>query len=121
MLPFGAATGTLAAPAPAEPRHRWPAACGRARSPTRTSRWAFGGRLLVNLGNAFGTTYLLFFLRDYLKVADPDGSLIVLTLIYLVFTLAATYGGGILSDRTGRRRIFVAVASVAAGAAPRCC
>ncbi|MDQ2956232.1 MAG: MFS transporter [Actinomycetota bacterium] len=73
--------------------------------------WAFGGRLLVNLGNAFGTTYLLFFLRDYLKVSDPDGSLIVLTLIYLVFTLLATYGGGILSDRTGRRRIFVAVAS----------
>lgn len=73
--------------------------------------WAFGGRLLVNLGNAFGTTYLLFFLRDYLKVSDPDGSLIVLTLIYLVFTLAATYGGGILSDRINRRRIFVGVAS----------
>jgi MFS family permease len=73
--------------------------------------WAFGGRLLVNLGNAFGTTYLLFFLRDYLKVADPDGSLIVLTLIYLVFTLLATYGGGILSDRLARRRVFVAIAS----------
>lgn len=73
--------------------------------------WAFGGRLLVNLGNAFGTTYLLFFLRDYLKVGDPDSSLIVLTLIYLVFTLAATYGGGILSDRLNRRRVFVGVAS----------
>jgi MFS family permease len=73
--------------------------------------WAFGGRLLVNLGNAFGTTYLLFFLRDYLKVSNPDSSLIVLTLIYLVFTLLATYGGGILSDRLARRRIFVAVAS----------
>ncbi len=73
--------------------------------------WAFGGRLLVNLGNAFGTTYLLFFLRDYLKVKDPDGSLIVLTLIYLVFTLAATYGGGLLSDRLHRRRVFVGVAA----------
>ena len=74
--------------------------------------WAFGGRLLVNLGNAFGTTYLLFFLRDDLKVADPDADLLVLTVIYLVFTLAATYGGGIVSDRIGRRRVFVAVASV---------
>jgi MFS family permease len=73
--------------------------------------WAFGGRLAVNLGNAFGTTYLLFFLRDYLKVRDPDGSLIMLTLIYLVFTLAATYGGGILSDRLARRRAFVGVAA----------
>ncbi|MEO6700114.1 MAG: MFS transporter [Jatrophihabitantaceae bacterium] len=79
--------------------------------------WAFGGRLLVNLGNAFGTTYLLFFLRDYLKVPDPDNSLIVLTLIYLVFTLVATYGGGILSDRSGRRRIFVALASIAQASA----
>ena len=74
--------------------------------------WAFGARLLVNLGNAFGTTYLLYFLRDDLKVHDPDGSLLVLTVIYLVFTLAATYAGGILSDRTGRRRVFVATASI---------
>ncbi|HEY7050379.1 MAG TPA: MFS transporter [Jatrophihabitantaceae bacterium] len=74
--------------------------------------WAFGARLLVNLGNALGTTYLLYFLRDDLRVHDPDGSLLVLTVIYLVFTLGATYAGGILSDRTGRRRVFVATASI---------
>jgi MFS family permease len=73
--------------------------------------WAFGGRLLVNLGNAFGTTYLLYFLQDDLKLSDPDAGLLVLTLIYLVFTLAATVLGGWLSDRSGRRRIFVGVAS----------
>lgn len=73
--------------------------------------WAFGGRLLVNLGNAFGTTELLFFLRDDLKVSDPDAGLLQLTLVYLVFTLVATYAGGIWSDRLGRRRVFVAVAS----------
>jgi MFS family permease len=74
--------------------------------------WAFGARLLVNLGNALGTTYLLYFLRDDLRVHDPDGHLLILTVIYLVFTLAATYAGGILSDRSGRRRVFVAIASV---------
>ncbi len=79
--------------------------------------WAFGGRLLVNLGNAFGTSYLLFFLRDYLKVSDPDGSLITLTLIYLVFTLLATYGAGLLSDRLGQRRIFVAMAAASQASA----
>jgi MFS family permease len=73
--------------------------------------WAFGARLLVNLGNALGTTYLLYFLRDDLRVHDPDGHLLILTVIYLVFTLMATYAGGILSDRSGRRRIFVAIAS----------
>jgi MFS family permease len=79
------------------------------RAPTRHPdyAWAFGGRLLVNLGNALGTTYLLYFLTDGLRVADPEGSLLVLTLVYLVATVAATWGGGVLSDRTGRRRIFV--------------
>jgi len=74
--------------------------------------WAFAGRLLVNLGNALGTTYLLYFLTDGLRVADPEGSLLVLTVVYLLATLAATWGGGVLSDRTGRRRVFVAGAAV---------
>jgi len=84
------------------------------RAPTRHPdyAWAFWGRLLVNLGNALGTTYLLYFLTDGLKVADPEGSLLVLTVVYLVATVAATWGGGVLSDRTGRRRIFVAGAAV---------
>ena len=73
--------------------------------------WAFAGRLLVNLGNAFGTTYLLFFLRDALEVADPEGALLQLTLLYLVGTVAATLVAGWLSDRTGKRRVFVAIAS----------
>jgi MFS family permease len=79
--------------------------------------WAFAGRLLVSLGNALGTTYLLYFLTDGLRVADPEGSLLVLTLVYLVATVAATWGGGVLSDRTGRRRIFVGVAALLQAAA----
>ena len=74
--------------------------------------WAFGGRLLVNLGNALGTTYLLYFLTDGLRVADPEGSLLVLTVVYLLATVTATWGGGVLSDRTGRRRVFVGGAAV---------
>jgi MFS family permease len=73
--------------------------------------WALAGRLLVNLGNAFGTTYLLYFLQDDLKLAHPEDGLLVLTLVYLVFTLSATVLGGWLSDRSGRRRIFVAAAA----------
>jgi MFS family permease len=79
---------------------------------SRDYAWAFGGRLLVNLGNALGTTYLLYFLTDDLRVDDPDGALLVLTLVYLAATVAATWGGGVLSDRSGRRRVFVAGAAV---------
>lgn len=77
----------------------------------RDFAWAFGSRILVNLGNALGTTYLLYFLTDGLRVADPEAELLVLTVIYLVFTLIATFVGGSLSDRYRRRRVFVAVAS----------
>lgn len=73
--------------------------------------WAFGSRLLVNVGNALGTTYLWFFLKDELKVRDPDSTLLSVTFVYLIATLAATVVAGPLSDRTGRRRIFVGVAA----------
>lgn len=73
--------------------------------------WAFWSRLAVNVGNALGTTYLFFFLQDYLEVADPDASLLTLVLVYLAFTLLATLVGGVLSDRSGRRRVFVAAAA----------
>jgi MFS family permease len=96
------------------PRSLGAALRGTWRAPSRSAdyRWAFAGRLLVNLGNALGTTYLLYFLTDGLRVADPEGSLLVLTVVYLVATVAATWGGGVLSDRTGRRRVFVAGAAV---------
>lgn len=84
----------------------------RVRTPaTGDQRWAFAGRLLVNLGNALGTTYLLYFLADGLGVADPEGALLTVTLVYLVTTVAATWLGGRLSDATGRRRAPVAAAA----------
>lgn len=75
--------------------------------------WAFGGRLLVNLGNSLGTAYLLYFLTDDLKVSNPDGWLLILTSIYLFFTLGSTITCGVLSDRLHRRRIFVFGAATA--------
>ncbi len=76
--------------------------------------WAFGGRLLVNLGNALGTTYLLFFLQDDLRLDDPDGGLLVLTLVYLVFSLGR--------DRPRRPRVRPRPAGAATGSRwPRSC
>ncbi len=74
--------------------------------------WALGGRVMVNVGNALGTTYLLYFFTDDLRLPDPDTALLLTIAIYLVCTLLATFVGGSLSDRSGRRRVFVVVAAL---------
>jgi len=73
--------------------------------------WAFGGRMLVNLGNSIGTCYFLYFLTDDLQVPDPNTALLELTSVYLLAGIVLTYGTGYLSDRIGRRRVFVAAAA----------
>nr|WP_269452014.1 MFS transporter [Tessaracoccus coleopterorum] len=71
--------------------------------------WAGLSRVLVNVGNLVGTTYLLYFLSDELRVPDPDGALTVLILVYLAGCAIATWAGGILTDRWRTRRVLVAV------------
>jgi MFS family permease len=78
----------------------------------REFAWAFGGRLLVNLANSLGVCYTLYYLTDALKVPDPAGALLLCTVVYLLAGLVATAVSGALSDRLGRRRIFVALAAL---------
>ncbi|NEM90680.1 MFS transporter [Galbitalea soli] len=75
--------------------------------------WTLLGRILVNLGNALGTTLLLYFLQYGLhETADgAQGNLLVLTGIYLVFFIVAALGFGRLSDAIGRRKVFVYVSA----------
>jgi len=83
-------------------------------SPTRFPDfgWTLASRVLVNFGNAFGTSLLLYFLAYGLNlgIADAEGSLIVLTLIYMVFVIASSLIFGKLSDKLGRRKMFVFLA-----------
>lgn len=74
--------------------------------------WTLLSRVLVNLGNAFGTTLLLYFLEFGLHDASAEDDLIPLVLVYMVFVIAASLVLGRLSDRLERRRLFVFVASV---------
>jgi MFS family permease len=69
--------------------------------------WAWGTRFLVQLGNAMGTLYLLYFLTDAVHVADPEGALLVLILLYTLGMVATAVVGGRLSDASGRRKVFV--------------
>lgn len=79
--------------------------------------WTLLGRILVNIGNALGTSLLFFYLQFGLKVTDPEASLLLLTAIYMVFVIAASILSGVLSDRIGRRKPFVLMAGVLQGVA----
>ena len=75
--------------------------------------WTLLGRILVNLGNALGTTQLLYFLQFGLNrpVETVQDDLLLLTLVYMVFFILSALGAGKLSDRIGQRKIFVYVAA----------
>lgn len=72
--------------------------------------WALASRVLINAGNGIGTAYLLYFLDDVLHREAPETSLLILTLVYLVFCAVSGFLSGRLSDRLGRRRELVALA-----------
>jgi MFS family permease len=69
--------------------------------------WGWLTRFLVNLGNAIVLLYLFFFLSDVVGLADPAGGVLILTAVYSVAMLVSVVVAGPLSDRMGRRRVFV--------------
>jgi len=74
--------------------------------------WTLLGRILVNLGNALGTTLLLYFIMFGLNRPDTaQDDLLTLTVVYLVFFIIAALGFGKLSDLIGQRKPFVYAAA----------
>src|SRR5215471_17722397 len=80
--------------------------------------WAWLTRFAINLGNGMTLLYLLYFLRDRVhysrlfpghKAAD---GLVILILVYLAGVVLTAVAGGVLSDRTGRRKLPVMVAGL---------
>jgi MFS family permease len=69
--------------------------------------WAWATRFLVQLGNALGTLYLLYFLTDRVKLADPETGLLIMILLYTLGMVATAVFGGRRSDASGRRKVFV--------------
>jgi MFS family permease len=69
--------------------------------------WTLLGRILVNIGNALGTTLLLFFLIYGLGSTDADTDLLILIVVYTVFIVASSLVVGHWSDRLARRKPFV--------------
>jgi MFS family permease len=79
--------------------------------------WAFGCRFAIQLANAVGTLYLLYYLRDVVHRPDPATSVFLLILIYTAGVVPASVLAGRWSDRSGRRKPFVIVSSVVVAAA----
>lgn len=73
--------------------------------------WAWLGHFLINVGNALGTLYLLFFLGDVVRHPDPETGLLELMVLYGVALTAGAVLFGARSDRTGRRKPYVHLAA----------
>jgi MFS family permease len=81
--------------------------------------WTLLGRILVNIGNALGTTLLFYFLLFGLeRPADTvEDDLLVLTLVYMIFFVISALVVGKVSDRIGKRKLFVYLAAYLQGLA----
>jgi MFS family permease len=69
--------------------------------------WAWLTRFLMMLGNAMATLYLLFWLQDEVGYAQPEQGQTVLIALYALGTILTAVVFGALSDRSGRRKVYV--------------
>ena len=81
--------------------------------------WAFASRFLFVLAYAFLVTYQAYYLLEHLGSAEDDvpRQIFLGTLTQAAVVVVAALVGGRVSDRTGRRKVFVASASVVYGVA----
>ena len=81
--------------------------------------WVFVSRFLVIMAYAFLITFQAYYLLGKLGSAEADvpRQIFLATLAQSVVLVAASLLGGRLSDRTGRRKIFVVIASIVYGLA----
>jgi MFS family permease len=81
--------------------------------------WAFASRFMFVLAYAFLVTYQAYFLLNKIgsRAADVPQQIFLGTLVQSTFLIAAALIGGQLSDRMGRRKIFVFSASIVYGLA----
>lgn len=80
--------------------------------------WAWLGRFLFYFGLTLNTTFTAFFFAQRLgvEVAEVAPTLAVLSLLGIGATTIGAVGGGFLSDKLRRRRVFVTAAGILFGA-----
>ncbi len=81
--------------------------------------WAFASRFMFVLAYAFLVTYQAYYLLEAIgsATADVPHQIFLGTLVQSVILVVASLVAGRLSDRTGRRKVFVLTASIVYGLA----
>ena len=81
--------------------------------------WAFASRFMFVMAYAFLVTYQAYYLLDKIGTARADvpQQIFLGTLVQAAVIVVASLIGGKVSDRTGRRKIFVLTASIVYGLA----
>ncbi|GIF25543.1 MFS family permease [Actinoplanes tereljensis] len=76
--------------------------------------WNWAGRFVFFAGLSLNTTFIAFFYaqRLGLTVEDAAGSVALIAGVSIIATMAGAIGGGYLTDRLGRRKIFVVGSAV---------
>ena len=80
--------------------------------------WAWLTRFTISLGNAMAILYLLYYLRDRIHYTrlfpghTAEQGLLILVLIYSAGVILTTVAGGVVSDRSGRRKLPVTVSGL---------
>lgn len=89
----------------------------RALRPTAAYTGVWTMRLLLNMVNSLLLLYLYYYLTDGIEVAEGSAGtwVLVLTGCAALITAGVAGVGGALSDRSGRRRVFVAASAVLLG------
>ena len=85
----------------------------------RDFAWAFTSRFLFVLAYAFLATYQAYYLLSRFGTAPQAvaGQVFLGTLVQSVLVVAASLVGGRISDRSGRRKVFVLAAAIVYGVA----
>jgi MFS family permease len=81
--------------------------------------WAFCSRFLFVLAYAFLVTYQVYYLLEQIGSAEAEvpRQVFLGTLVQSAVVVVASLAGGRLSDRTGRRKLFVLTAAIVYGLA----
>ena len=81
--------------------------------------WAFLSRFTIYMGYQGVAAYLLYILRDYIRLSDGDSNVAIanMAIVTLVCLVASSLLSGWLSDRMQRRKPFVIFGSLIMGCA----
>lgn len=85
--------------------------------------WAWATRFLVGLSSATGTMFFLYFLRDGLRYEElfpgqrAEDGLLKLVMIYTSAVIFSAFICGVISDKSGKRKVIVTVSGVIMGIA----